>query len=136
MRLREMVGAGAGTILIAVRDGELADSLRFSLELEGFGVRLYDEFSLLDAVAGIPGRGCLVIDQAVFARLADGGPLPVGRDLPVVLMVGQNTERVAARARAAGVSKVVETPLFGGALSDAIKAALEDWASRAAPRRS
>jgi hypothetical protein len=44
MCLREIDLAEAATILIAV--GVLADSLRFSLGLEGFDVRLCDEHSL------------------------------------------------------------------------------------------
>ena len=39
MRLKEIDLAEAATILIAVGDGVLANSLRFSLELEGFDVR-------------------------------------------------------------------------------------------------
>ena len=58
----------ADTILIAVSDGVLADSLRFALELEGFVARFCDEQSLLSDM----GRGqgaCLVLDQDVFARM-------------------------------------------------------------------
>jgi hypothetical protein len=40
MRLNEIDLAEAATILIGVGDGVLADSLRFSLELEGFEVKL------------------------------------------------------------------------------------------------
>ena len=64
--------AEAATILIAVGDGVLADSLRFSLELEGFEVRLCDEYSLPRAMAGADAPGCLVLDQDVFARMLNG----------------------------------------------------------------
>jgi FixJ family two-component response regulator len=136
MRLKEMDLAEAATVLIAVRDGVLADSLRFSLELEGFGVTLCDEFSLPRAMDASQSQGCLVVDQDVFARMADGDPPLAGRGIPVVLMVGHKTERVVARAMAAGVTKVVETPLFGDVLFDAIKAALNGSPSRAAQRPS
>ena len=44
--------------------------------------------------------------------------------IPVVLMVGHKTERVVARAEEAGVTSVVEKPLLGGVLFDAIRTAL------------
>jgi FixJ family two-component response regulator len=117
------------TILIAVADGVLADSLRFSLELEGFEAMLCDERSLLPAKARSQ-PGCLVLDQDVFARMTDASGLPALADLgiPIVLMVGQPTPRLLARARAAGVTRVVEKPLLGGMLSDAVKHALDDVA--------
>jgi FixJ family two-component response regulator len=119
--------AQAETILIAVGDGVLADSLRFSLELEGFETRFCDEYSLLPAMAA-PGcrGGCLVLDQDVFTRMADAedGRLFAGRDMPVVLMVSQTTQRILAQAEAAGVTELVETPLLGGVLFQAIRRAI------------
>jgi FixJ family two-component response regulator len=121
---------GARIILIAVADGILADSLRFSLELEGFDVKLCDERTLLSAIAAwMP--GCLVLDQEVFGRIVDarGASFVAGLSLPVVLMVGQNTPRVLDRAKAAGIERVIEKPLLGGALFEAITHALEDLGS-------
>jgi AmiR/NasT family two-component response regulator len=46
--------------------------------------------------------------------------------VPVILMVECQTGRVLARAEAAGVTKVVEKPLLGGVLFDAIKTAMKD----------
>lgn len=119
------------TILIAVADGVLADSLRFSLELEGFDAQLCDERSLLPAkVRSQP--GCLVLDQDVFARMSEGKDLATlaGLGIPIVLMVSQPSPRLLARASAAGVTRLVEKPLLGGMLSDAIKLALDDVAAR------
>lgn len=115
----------ARTILIAVADGVLADSLRFSLGLEGFDAEFCDECSLLPAMMEqIP--GCLVLDQDVFTRMLDGECEPVLAEIgiPVVLMVGDTTQRVLARAKAAGVTKVVEKPLLGAVLFEAIRHAL------------
>jgi AmiR/NasT family two-component response regulator len=50
--------------------------------------------------------------------------------IPIVLMVWQPTPRLLDRARAAGVTRVVEKPLLGGMLSDAVKHALDDVASQ------
>ena len=66
--------------------------------------------------------GCLVLDEDVFARMIDGEDDPVlGRlGMPVVLLVGTLTRRLLDRARAAGVAQVVEKPLLGGVLLEAI----------------
>ena len=124
MRLKEKDLAEAATILIAVGDGVLADSLRFSLELEGYAVKLCDEHSLPRTIGAGEPQGCLVLDQDVFARMADRRFDALG--VPVILMVECQTGRVLARAEAAGVTKVVEKPLLGGVLFDAIKTAMKD----------
>jgi FixJ family two-component response regulator len=114
--------AEAATILIAVDDGVLADSLRFSLELEGYEVKLCDEYSLPRTIVGEP-QACVVLDQDVFARIADRQLDAYG--VPVILMTEDRNGRMLARAEAAGVTKLVETPLLGAVLFDAIKAAIE-----------
>jgi FixJ family two-component response regulator len=124
MRLKEKDLAEASTILIAVGDGVLADSLRFSLELEGYAVKLCDEYSLLRAIGAGEGQACLVLDQDVFMRMTDRRFDALG--VPVILMVECETRRVLARAQAAGITKVVEKPLLGGVLFDAIKTAMKD----------
>lgn len=126
MRLKECDLAEAATILIAVGDGVLADSLRFSLGLEGFDVRLCDEHSLPRAMAGAEAPGCLVLDHDVFARMLNGNNERrfVGLGLPVIVMVGHKTEKVIARAQQAGVTHIVEKPLLGRALLDTIRSAL------------
>jgi FixJ family two-component response regulator len=128
MRLKEIELAEAATILIAVGDGVLADSLRFSLELEGFEVKLCDEHSVLQAMAEAGAAGCLVLDHDVFARMVNGkgGRRFAELGFPVVLMVGHKTEKVVARAEQAGVTTVVEKPLLGGVLLDAIRTALDE----------
>jgi DNA-binding NtrC family response regulator len=115
----------AGTILIGVGDAILADSLRFSLELEGYDARLCDERSLLPLLAANNPR-CLVLDQEVFTKLATGRTVS-DLHVPVVLMVGQRTQRLMERARAAGVTHMVETPLLGGALFEEIRKALDGY---------
>jgi FixJ family two-component response regulator len=117
--------AEAGTILIAVRDSVLADSLRFSLELEGYEAKLCEP--PLERLADVELRTCLLLDQEVFATLWGRG----GRDLltrfglPTVLMVNQRSQRLMDHAMAAGVTTVVEKPLLGGVLFDAIRSALD-----------
>jgi len=127
------------TILIAVGDGVLADSMRFALELEGFVTRFCDEQSLFTEMSMRGEGACLVLDQDVFARMVEGeeAGLFAGRGMPVVLMVSAMTRRVRARAEAAGITEVVEKPLLGGELLIAIHQVLEDArhsASRVEPR--
>jgi len=127
MRWGDIDLAQAETILIAVTDGVLADSLRFSLELEGFETRFCDESSLIPAMSAPCVRaGCLVLDQDVFARMAedDDARLFADRGMPVVLMVSNSTKRLRARAAAAGVTEIVEKPLLGGVLFEAIRQAI------------
>jgi DNA-binding NtrC family response regulator len=117
--------ADAGTVLIAVRDSVLADSLRFSLELEGYEARLCEP--PIERPADVELRTCLLLDQEVFASLCGrGGTGVLTRfGLPTVLMVNQRTQRLMDHAMAAGVTTVVEKPLLGGVLFDAIRSALD-----------
>jgi DNA-binding NtrC family response regulator len=117
--------AEAGTVIIAVRDSVLADSLRFSLELEGYEARLCKP--PIERLADLELRTCLLVDQEVFTTLwGRGGTGVLTRfDLPTVLMVNQRTQRVMDHAIAAGVTAVVEKPLLGGVVFDAIRSVLE-----------
>jgi FixJ family two-component response regulator len=121
----EKILAMPATILIAVSDGVMADSLRFSLELEGLEVKLCDEYSLRRAGQdGLVGN-CLILDQTVFARVENDLRALAGADLPVILLIGHETGRLVARARAAGVTMVVDTPIMGAALVDAVASSLK-----------
>jgi hypothetical protein len=117
--------ADAGTVIIAVKDQVLADSLRFSLELEGYEARLCKP--TIEQVADLEIRTCLLVDQEVFATLRGRGDTGVVTrfDLPTVLMVNQRTRRVMDYAKAAGVTAVLEKPLLGGVLFDAIRSVLD-----------
>ena len=103
----------SGTVLIAVRDRVLADSLRFSLELEGYEAKLCEP--PIDRLANGEHRTCLLLDQEVFTMMRGrGGAGVLTRfGLPTVLMVNQRTPRVMDHAIAAGVTTVVEKPLLG-----------------------
>jgi len=128
MRLGDIGVAQAETILIAVADGVLADSLRFSLELEGFETRFCEEHFLLATLhAPCVGGACLVLDQDVFGRMLAGENTRAfaDQDVPVILMVSHTTKQVLARAAAAGVTQVVEKPLLEGDLFDAIKQVID-----------
>ena len=53
-RLKEIVLPETSTILIAVADGVLADSLRFALELEGFDAKFCIARTSIGADDGAP----------------------------------------------------------------------------------
>lgn len=113
-------------MLIAAGDPILADSLRFSLELEGYAAALCDEISLAEMAAREERPCCLVLDQDVFSKLSLSGKQAVTEiGVPVVLMVGQKTPRLVDRAKAVGVTRMIEKPLVGGALLAEIKNALD-----------
>jgi len=112
-------------ILIAVSDAVMADSLRFSLELEGLEVKLCDEFSMRRTIQDEAAGNCIVLDQTVFARVEKDLRSLAGDDLPIILLIGHATERLTARARVAGVTMVLDTPLMGAALIDAIASSLK-----------
>lgn len=124
------------TTLIAVSDAVMADSLRFSLELEGLEVKLCDEYSLRRAIQDGAAGNCIVLDQVVFARVENELRSLAGDELPVVLLIGHATERLTERARMAGVTMVVDTPLMGAALVDAIASSLKASRTRVPHRFS
>jgi FixJ family two-component response regulator len=117
--------AEAGTVIIAVRDSVLADSLRFSLELEGYEARLCKP--PIERLTDLELRTCLLVDQEVFTTLwgRRGTGVLTRFDLPTVLMVNQRTQRLMDHAIAAGVTAVVEKPLLGSVLFDAIRSVLD-----------
>lgn len=117
-----------GTVLIAVGDGILADSLRFSLELEGYETRFCDEHALSPLLrAPCLDSACLVLDQDVFSRVSEAcnKEFPGDSGVPVILMVSQKTERLLAKARNGGVTKVLEKPILGGLMLDTIRQLIE-----------
>jgi len=111
------------TVVIVDDDPAVRNSLKFSLELEGFAVRLYADGGELLADLDLPANGCLVIDQVM--------PGTSGLDLvdvlrkrgisnPAVLVVSDSNPRVRRRAAVAGIA-VIEKPFFGNTLVDAIR---------------
>ena len=106
----------------------MVDSLRFSLELEGYAAKLCaPPFELADAES----RACLLLDQDVFATMIGRGDRQVldRLGMPTVLKANQWTPRLMDHAKAAGVTSIVEKPLLGGVLFDAIRSALDGHGS-------
>lgn len=115
-----------GAVVLVVDDDEaVRGALKFSLELEGFDVRLYDGREMLLADRDLPAEGCLVIDH----RSPDMDGLALLRDLrarqvemPAILMVSDHlSEKLRGRATGAGVLNVLEKPLSDSALIESIR---------------
>lgn len=124
--------ASPSSVIVVDDDGAVRNSLKFSLEIEGFAVRTYaDGNALLNADA--PHGACIVIDQnmpgmtglEVLAKLRDRGVLT-----PAILITSHPNAALSKRAEASGIP-VIEKPFFGSALLEAIRAAVADQSSPA-----
>jgi two-component system, LuxR family, response regulator FixJ len=121
---RQGESSATGPIVIVVDDDvAVRNSLKFSLEVEGFVVRAYPGGTELLKDAELQRAGCLVIDQnmsgmnglEVVARLR-------ARDVavPAILMTSYPTAVLRERAAAAGVA-IVEKPFLGAILVERIR---------------
>jgi two-component system response regulator FixJ len=104
-------------------DPAVRNSLKFSLEIDGFVVRTCGNAEALLNEAGLSQFSCLVVDQNM--------PGTRGLDLvaklrhrqllvPVILITSHPPKALIARADEAGVS-IMEKPLLGNALLDRIR---------------
>jgi FixJ family two-component response regulator len=111
------------TVMVVDDDSAVRNSLKFSLELEGFAVRLYADGGELLGDPHLPACGCLVVDQVMpgMSGLDIVDALRQrGISSPAVLMTANASRKIRQRAAAAGVA-VIEKPFFGNALVDAIR---------------
>ena len=116
--------------VVAVVDDDPAvcNSLKFSLELEGFVVRAYySGAELLDA-EDLRDCKCFVVDQRMPAMSGMEliGALRARRILtPAILIISQPNAALTARAATADVP-IVEKPLLGNALVERIREACRE----------
>lgn len=104
-------------------DPAVLGSLKFSLEIEGFSVRCYENAAAFLAAGDPPGRACLVVDQQLpgisgidlLTSLADDRRAA----MPAILITSYPSSALRSRADAAGV-RIIEKPLLNNALSEAI----------------
>jgi two-component system, LuxR family, response regulator FixJ len=114
------------TVLIVDDDPAVRNSLKFSLEIEGFAVRLYaDGRQLLDDPQ-LPPHGCLIVDQ-VMPGMSGLDVLDAirhrGISNPAVLITSNESPKVRGRAAMAGVA-VIEKPFFGNELVESLPSGL------------
>ncbi len=114
-------------ILLVDDDAAVRNALKFSLEMEGFSVRLYPTPEALLAESDLPAGGCLVIDYRMPE--IDGLELVErlrhrGVALPVLLISGRVTRSLRERASGLGIRDVLEKPLSD--LAGSIRRVLDD----------
>jgi FixJ family two-component response regulator len=114
-----------GSVVIIVDDDvAVRNSLKFSLEVEGFVVRVYAGASELLREAELPAGGsCLVVDQNMPGM--NGLDLVAhlrarAVEVPAILMTSSPTTALSERAGKAGVV-IVEKPFLGTILVDRIR---------------
>jgi FixJ family two-component response regulator len=125
-RLSSPLAAPAGIVFVIDDDEDVLAALKFSLEIEGFAVEVFRTAGTLLERTPLPSPACLVVDY----RLPDMDGLEMirrlrslGIDLPAILITTDPAPRVRDRAAALGVG-IIEKPLLGNALAEAIRAVL------------
>jgi FixJ family two-component response regulator len=119
---RELIPASP-LVIVVDDDAAVRNSLRFSLEVEGFAVREYVSGAESLKDAGGFSEGCLVVDHNM--------PAMTGLDLvarlreraitvPTILMACHATSWLRERAIRAGI-RLVEKPPLGSVLLDRIR---------------
>ena len=115
-----------GSVVVIVDDDPaVRNSLKFSLEVEGFLVRAYGSGAELLNARDLPICGCFVVDQKMpgmtgldlIAKLRDQHI-----SVPAILMTSHPNAALTASAARADIP-IVEKPLLGNALIDRIRAA-------------
>lgn len=125
------------TILVVDDDEAVRNSLKFSLEIEGFTVRIYASADALLSELDLPYEGCLVIDYRLpgLNGLELLGNLRArGCMLPAILATTHVDANLRQRIATAGMG-LVEKPFVGNALPEAINEALRRHLRHLASRK-
>ena len=120
-------GAARQTVILVDDDPAVLGALQFALELEGFAVKAFREGREILSGERLPHAGCLVIDYNlpgmngldVVAALRS-----LRVTLPAILITTHPNAILRQRAAAQGL-QIIEKPLLGDALTDAIRHLLE-----------
>ncbi len=126
MAAHSALTAPKDTVVVIDDDPAVVGSLKFSLEIEGFAVEAFYSAEEFLARLPLPRSACLVIDYKLPSM--DGLTLVSvlrsrGDASPAILITTNPSAAVSQRARAQQM-KIVEKPLLGNALGDAIRTAL------------
>lgn len=118
---------GKDIILVLDDDEAVRESLKFSLELEGYTVRTCADGRELLNHPDLARARCLILDYRmpqmdgfeVLDRLATQHV-----DVPVLLITSNASDALRRRAECVGVRQVLEKPLSDGALIENIQSVL------------
>lgn len=120
-------------VIVIDDDDAVRNSLKFSLEVEGFKVEIFADGQEFLGQAKLPACGCLVIDQ----NLPKVRGLEIIAELrrrrfvaPAILITSHPSESVRRQAHSAGIP-IIEKPLLSGILVDMVQQAM----GRSAPPR-
>ena len=119
------------TIVIVEDDSDLLHALRFAFELEGWSVITYSTAEALLTGEPLPNTGCLVFDQVLpgtsgldlLSQLRTRGTA-----LPAIIITTHPSAKIRLSALQSRAN-IVEKPLLGSALTEAIRQALTSQAS-------
>lgn len=114
-------------IVVVDDDHAVLHSLSFALRSEGFDVVAYDNGLAFLATDEPQPPACVVLDQDLqgMTGIEIAHALRErGSTLPLIMVSGAVTPALRHRALAAGFGAVLEKPLLGDELGDAVKAAL------------
>lgn len=119
-------GSSEPVLLIVDDDAAVLNSMKFSLELEGFAVRLYGNAEALLNEPDLPEFGCLLIDYAMpgmngLELLAELRSRNV--TLPAILISGHPSPTLRQRAFDAGIA-FIEKPVLESGLAETVRAAV------------
>lgn len=114
-------------VLVIDDDSAVLASLKFALEIEGFAVEAFRSAEELLARQSALPSACLVVDYwlpgmdgvELVSRLRDSGV-----EIPAILITTDPPPHIRQRAAEAGLA-IVEKPLLGNTLAEAIRATLK-----------
>ncbi|WP_158742719.1 response regulator [Acidisphaera sp. L21] len=114
---------GKEIVFVVDDDDAVRGSLKFSLEIEGLTVRLCAGGAELLAHPELDCARCIVLDYKMPSM--DGfdvlDELAIAKvQVPIILITVYATPALYRRAKAAGVVRVLEKPLFNGGLLESI----------------
>jgi two-component system, LuxR family, response regulator FixJ len=131
MKKQSELSAAGPQVIVVEDDLAVRNSLKFSLEIDGFAVRAYPGGIELLNDTELPGGGCLVVDQNMLGM--SGLDLIAqlrarGNAAPAILITSYPTVAVRERAAKAGVA-IVEKPFLETILIDRIRDLFSDGAA-------
>ena len=119
-------GNNRPVVVLVDDDAAVLVSLKFALEMEGFSVLAYENAEDLLADTTRVNAGCFVLDY--YLPGANGLDLLKtlrrrGLSTPVILITTNPSELLQRRAQAEGAT-IVEKPLLGSGLLDAVRSSV------------
>jgi two-component system, LuxR family, response regulator FixJ len=134
MKTLDDLSVARSVVVVVDDDPAVRNSLKFSLEIEGFVVRVYADAGELLNTGELPFCNCLVVDQQLPGMSGLDLIAALRKrdvDAPAILITSQPTVAVSERAAKTDVP-IVEKPLLGNALLDKIHNVVRDHANRPA----